>query len=93
MSEIVTLPDYIRDMAEREFSQEYRQELAEEGFALPDGSYPIPDCDALRRAIQSYGRETSERRAELRRHIAKRKAALGCPEVSLPDTWAMKGAE
>ena len=80
-------------MADREFSEEYREELATEGEALPDGSYPIPDCDALRRAIQSYGRETPEKRAELRRHIAKRKAALGCHEVDLPETWKMKGAE
>lgn len=73
-------------MAERTFSDEERARLAAEGDALPDGSYPIPDCDALRRAIDSYGRETGDR-AALRRHIAKRKAELGCPGVELPETW------
>jgi len=34
----------------REFSAEQRREHAKAGNALPDGSYPIPDKDALRRA-------------------------------------------
>jgi phage head maturation protease len=34
----------------REFSAGRRRELASGGNALPDGSYPIPDADALRRA-------------------------------------------
>ena len=34
----------------RDFSQGRRRELASGGNALPDGSYPIPDKDALRRA-------------------------------------------
>ena len=34
----------------RDFSQGRRQELAAHGHALSDGSYPIPDKDALRRA-------------------------------------------
>jgi hypothetical protein len=34
----------------REFSAEQREHQASAGHALPDGSYPIPDTDALRRA-------------------------------------------
>jgi len=34
----------------REFSADERKKHAAEGNALPDGSYPIPDEDALRRA-------------------------------------------
>lgn len=34
----------------RDFDAGRRKELASEGHALPDGSYPIPDKDALRRA-------------------------------------------
>jgi hypothetical protein len=34
----------------REFSTNRRKDLAGQGNALPDGSYPIPDADALRRA-------------------------------------------
>lgn len=77
-----------RAVAEREFSPEERERYAASGVALPDGSYPIPDCDALRRAVESYGRETGDR-ARLRRHIAKRKLELGCPAVELPSTWRL----
>lgn len=73
-------------MAGRRFTAGERRRLAGAGNALPDGSYPIPDCDALRRAVDSYGRETGDR-AALRRLIVKRKAELGCPEVELPETW------
>ena len=76
-------------MAEREFSPEERQADAAEGHALADGSYPIEDCDSLRRAIQSYGRAPEAHRAALRRLIAKRKAELGCPGVELPETWRL----
>lgn len=76
-------------MAEREFSQEERERLAAEGKALPDGSYPIPDCDALHRAIQSYGRAPEEHRPALRRLIVRRKAALGCSGVDIPENWRM----
>jgi hypothetical protein len=34
----------------REFSAEERRHQASQGHSLPDGSYPIPDKDALRRA-------------------------------------------
>jgi hypothetical protein len=34
----------------REFSTSRRKDLASQGHALPDGSYPIPDTDALHRA-------------------------------------------
>lgn len=34
----------------REFSAEERRHQASQGHSLPDGSYPIPDQDALRRA-------------------------------------------
>ena len=77
-------------MSERTFSEPERHELAAEGDSLPDGSYPIPDCDALRRAIQSYGRAPDEHRAALRRLIVKRKAELGCDDVDLPETWRIR---
>jgi hypothetical protein len=34
----------------RDFSAEERRHQASQGHSLPDGSYPIPDADALRRA-------------------------------------------
>ena len=78
-------------MAERQFSTGRRRTLAAEGDALPDGAYPIPDCDALRRAIEAYGRATPEERPALRRLIARRKVELGCDDVQLPSTWHVRG--
>ena len=36
--------------AHRDFTMDERRDLAKRGHALSDGSYPIPDADALRRA-------------------------------------------
>jgi hypothetical protein len=65
-------------MAEREFSDGERARLAREGHALPDGSYPMPDCDAVRRAIDSYGRAPASHRRQLAALIRRRNAELGC---------------
>lgn len=80
-------------MAERSFPEGERQELATEGEALPSGAYPIPDCDALRRAIEAYGRSTPEERPALRRLIVRRKAELGCDDVTLPASWHVRGGD
>jgi len=65
-------------MTSREFSEEQRAEYARQGHALPDGSYPMPDCDAVRRAIDSYGRAPESHRKPLAALIRKRNDELGC---------------
>lgn len=65
-------------MSDREFSEEERARLAKAGHALPDGSYPMPDCDAVGRAIHSYGRAPESHRRELAALIRKRNDELGC---------------
>jgi len=65
-------------MAERQFSEEERARLAARGLALPDGSYPVPDCDAVRRAHQAYGRAPGSHRAELRAMVNRRNRELHC---------------
>ena len=65
-------------MAEREFSEDQRQQLAARGDALPDGSYPMPDCDAVERARQSYGWAPGSHRAALARKINQRNEELHC---------------
>ena len=65
-------------MAEREFSEEQRRALAAKGQALPDGSYPMPDCDAVRRAHEAYGRAPAGHRAAVRELANKRNRELGC---------------
>lgn len=75
---------------EREFSPEERARLAAAGHAMPDGSYPLPDCDAVRRAVQAYGREAVAKRPALRRLIVRRAVALGCTQ-HIPADWKVEG--
>lgn len=70
--------------ANRFFSARQRRRYASQGLALPDGSFPIPDRDALRRAIRSVGRGGSYTRAK--RHIIKRAKSMGATGM-LPDKW------
>jgi len=73
-------------MAERQFSNNERRRLEEEGETAYGESYPMPDCDAVKRARESYGRAPTEKRAELRKAIIRRHRELGCSEP-LPEEW------
>jgi len=61
-----------------------RRRLAEQGKALPDGSFPIRDREDLRDAVQSYGRASDK--DEAKRWIKKRARELNA-EDELPDDW------
>ena len=76
-------------MAERTFSEAERHHLEAEGETGYGESFPMPDCDAVRRAIQSYGRAPEEHRAHLRQQIAKRNIELGCGH-QLPEDWHVR---
>ena len=67
------------ELTEREYSDEERAKLADKGFALPDGSYPIKDVDDLKNAIQAYGRAKDQ--AVAAKHIVKRAKALGAEDL------------
>ena len=76
-------------VAPRTFSPKRREKLAAEGYALPDGSYPIPDVGALKRAIQAIGRAGPKGSAAyetVKRHIIVRARALHALD-ELPDEW------
>lgn len=77
--------DRLVALSNRTFSTERREKLADKGQAMPDGSFPIPDVDALRRAIQSFGRGKGDKVA-LKAHIKRRARALGHAEM-IPDGW------
>jgi hypothetical protein len=62
--------------------------MAKSGSAMPDGSFPIPDLDALRRAAASYGRASNK--AGVKRHICKRARALGASQDFI-DRWCGGG--
>lgn len=65
-------------MSEREFGEGERARLAREREALPDGSYPMPDCGAVRRAITAYGRAPESHRDQLAALIRARNRELAC---------------
>ena len=68
---------------EKEFSSEERQTLADKGFALPDGSFPIETVEDLKNAVQAYGRAKDQKAAA--KHIEKRAKALGAEDL-IPQT-------
>lgn len=70
----------------KKFTTERRKQLASQGKALPDGSYPIEDPEDLANAIKAFGRATPEERAQVKGHIIKRAKALGKTDI-LPDQW------
>jgi len=67
-----------------ELDTKERRKLAEEGKALPDGSFPIRNREDLQDAIQSYGR--AKDKAEAKRWIKRRAKELNA-EGELPDDW------
>lgn len=73
-------------MAERYVSEGQREALEAKGETGYGTSFPMADCDEVRRAIESYGRAPVARRAQLRRAIIRRHAELGCAEP-LPEKW------
>lgn len=72
------------EFAPKNIRQSQRDKWAKEGVAMPDGSWPIPNRDYLRRAIQSYGR--ADNAAEVKAWIKKRAKALGAEDM-LPEDW------
>lgn len=66
------------------YSDDERAEMAKEGMALPDGSYPIKDEEDLKNAIQAYGRAGDKEAAK--KHIMKRARELS-KEDMIPENW------
>jgi 2'-5' RNA ligase len=74
----------------RDVSQDERDERADDGTAMPDGSYPIANCEDLKNAIQAIGRAKDPEATK--KHIRKRANALDCPDVDLPEDWAAEAS-
>jgi hypothetical protein len=73
---LAELDQFVVAKAHRKFSSDERKRLASEGNALEDGSYPIPDADALHRAA-ILARSGHGDVAAAKRLIAKRAKELG----------------
>jgi hypothetical protein len=71
-----------------DLSSESRKKAAQEGAAMPDGSYPTRDCDELKQAIEAYGKETTNK-SDVKRYLIHRSVVLGCTE-HIPDEWEME---
>lgn len=65
-------------VAGHDYSEAARARAADQGHALPDGSYPTRDCAELDDAIDAYGRAPESHRAPLRALISRRNDELGC---------------
>jgi hypothetical protein len=70
--------------SKRERSMSTRRRLAEQGMAMPDGSYPIVTIEDLRNAIQAFGRADDPQATK--QHIIRRARALGRIDL-LPENW------
>lgn len=69
------------------FSEKEREELAKEGEAMPDGSFPIRNTQDLKDAIRLAGMAKNPNKA--RKWIKKRAKELG-EEDLIPETWLEK---
>jgi hypothetical protein len=74
------------EYSKRNFTPEQRRQLAKEGKAMPDGSYPIINVADLRNAIQAFGR--AKNKGPVAQHIKRRARALGA-ESELPKEGAL----
>lgn len=86
---IASIP--VEEIEFKDYDTEQRKRMAENGTAMPDGSYPIADCEDLANAIQAIGRAKDPEATKA--HIRKRKRALGCEDIEIPDTWADEDTE
>jgi hypothetical protein len=72
------------DADKGEFSAPEREKDAEDGVAMPDGSYPIRSVKDVENAVRDYFR--TGKKPDIKAHIIARAKAIGAESV-LPDDW------
>lgn len=72
------------ESSKRYYTDDRREEYADRGLAMPDGSYPIRDVGDLKNAIQAFGR--AKNKPAVKRHIKKRAKKLGRLDL-IPANW------
>ena len=84
--------DCDKECKKRDFTAEERKKLAEEGKAMPDGSFPIENKEDLKNAIRLVGQAKEKEKAMA--FIRKRAKALDAEDM-IPESWgkAEKAAE
>jgi hypothetical protein len=78
------------DADKGEFSAAQREKDAEEGVAMPDGSYPIRSTKDVANALRDCCR--SGEKADVKAHIIARAKAIGA-DSALPDDWTTETAD
>ena len=73
------------EVEKRDFSAEERKKLAEEGKAMPDGSFPIENKEDLKNAIRLVGQAKDKEKAMA--FIKKRAKALNAEDL-IPESWS-----
>ena len=76
--------DEALDADKGEFLAPEREKDAEEGVAMPDGSYPIRSAKDVENAVRDYFR--TGKKPDVKAHIIARAKAIGA-ESALPDDW------
>jgi hypothetical protein len=74
------------DEADKSGAQAVAAALAAAGTSLPEGGFPIPDREHLKKAVKAFGRAKNP--AAAKRHIIKRARALKAVNL-LPDAWGV----
>lgn len=74
-----------------DFSAEERRNLAKQGKAMPDGSFPIRNVSDLHNAIRAVGRGGADH-DKIRRFIIRRAIALGARDA-IPASWGSDGSQ
>jgi ATP-dependent protease ClpP protease subunit len=72
------------------YKQADRDDMAQSGQAMKDGSYPIKDAEDLAAAIKAVGRGNADH-DDIRKHIIERAAALKLSS-QIPDNWNADGS-
>jgi len=79
--------DDTTDAEKRELSTAEREQDAETGVAMSDGSYPIRNAQDVENAVRDFHR--SGEKPDVKAHIIARAKAIGA-ESALPDDWKEK---
>ncbi|MGH3826856.1 MAG: hypothetical protein ACRDQX_06745 [Pseudonocardiaceae bacterium] len=74
----------VAELAKRQFTQAERDASADEGQALPDGSFPIKTVADVKNAVHAIGRAKNP--AKAKKHIRTRAMALKRPDL-IPEAW------
>ncbi|HVN52075.1 MAG TPA: hypothetical protein VMT43_11605 [Acidimicrobiales bacterium] len=86
---ITQVEELVEDVT-KDYSAGQRDDMADAGQAMPDGSYPIKTKDDLAKAIRAVGRGGADHDA-IRKHIIARAKALGASDM-IPDNWKADGS-